>query len=43
MLTGWQLNVIMENLFSQVNENGQHFHIVHEIVEHQKDGSAIPI
>jgi len=36
-------NVIAENLFSQVDKNGVQFQILHEIVEHQKDASAIPI
>ena len=36
-------NIKAENLFAQVDENGRQFQILHEIVEHQKDNSAIPI
>ena len=36
-------NVIAENIFSQIDENGRQFQILREIVEHQKDASAITI
>jgi hypothetical protein len=34
-------NVIAENLLSQVDEQGRQFQVLSEIVEHQKDGTAI--
>jgi hypothetical protein len=37
------INAIAENLFSQIDENGVQFQILHEIVEHQRDASAISI
>jgi hypothetical protein len=37
------VNIIAENLFSQIDEHGQQFQVLNDILEHQKDGSAIPI
>ncbi len=34
-------NVIAENLYSQVDEEGRHFAILQEITDHKKDGSAL--
>ena len=36
-------NVIAENLFSQVDEEGRQQLVLQEISDHRKDGSAIPI
>jgi hypothetical protein len=37
-------NIIAENLMSQVDPYaGHHFQVLQEIIEHQKDGSAIPV
>ncbi|KAI2490439.1 Reverse transcriptase (RNA-dependent DNA polymerase) [Fragilaria crotonensis] len=34
-------NVIAENLYSQVDDEGRHFAILQEITDHKKDGSAL--
>ena len=34
-------NVIAENLYSQVDEEGRHFAILQEITDHKRDGSAL--
>jgi hypothetical protein len=34
-------NVIAENLYSQVDEEGCHFAILQEITDHKRDGSAL--
>ena len=34
-------NVIAENLYSQVDDEGCHFAILQEITDHKKDGSAL--
>lgn len=36
-----QANVVAENMMSQVDTNGHHFQTMREIVEHEKDGTAI--
>jgi hypothetical protein len=36
-------NVIAENLMSQTDPYGHHYQVLHEIIEHKKDGTAIPI
>jgi hypothetical protein len=34
-------NVVVENLYSQVDDEGCHFAILQEITDHKKDGSAL--
>ena len=36
-------NVIAENMFSQVDEHGNEFLLLKEIVDHRKDNSAVSI
>jgi hypothetical protein len=36
-------NVIAENLMSQTDPYGHHYQVLHEIIEHKKDGTAISI
>ena len=36
-------NVIAENMFSQVDEHGNEFLLLKEIVDHRKDGSAVSV
>jgi hypothetical protein len=36
-------NVIAENLYSQVDSEGRSFLVLDEIIDHEKDNSAIPI
>lgn len=34
-------NLIAENLYSQVDDEGRHFQLIDEITDHRKDGSAL--
>ena len=36
-------NVIAENMFAQVDEEGNMYMILQEIVDHKKDNSAVPM
>lgn len=36
-------NLISESMFSQVDPNGHHYQLIHEITDHKKDASAISI
>jgi hypothetical protein len=37
------VNVIAENLFAQVDEHGKQFQLLHEIMEHEKVDTTIPV
>lgn len=39
----YQANVIAENIFAQVDDEGRTHMVLEEIVDHVKDGSAVPI
>ena len=36
-------NIIMENIYTQVDDEGRMFVLMDEIIDHKKDDSAIPI
>jgi hypothetical protein len=36
-------NIIAENMYAQVDEEGRQFQVLEEIVDHMKDNSAVPI
>ena len=36
-------NIIMENIYTQVDDEGKMFVLMDEIIDHKKDDSAIPI
>ena len=36
-------NIVMENIYTQVNDEGRMFVLMEEIIDHKKDDSAIPI
>ena len=38
----YTVNVIAENMFAQVDEEGNLYLILREIVDHKKDNSAVP-
>jgi ribosomal protein L27 len=39
----YQVNIIAENMFAQVDSKGNQFLLLQEITDHKKDHSAIPI
>jgi len=39
----YQANVITENLYAQVDDEGWQFAILEEIVDHSKDNTVVPI
>jgi hypothetical protein len=39
----YQANVIAENMFAQVDSEGNQFLLLQEVTDHKKDHSAIPI
>ena len=39
----YQANVIDKNLFAQVNDEGHHFALLKEVLDHHKDNTTIPI
>jgi hypothetical protein len=39
----YQANVIAENLYAQVDDEGRQFSVLEEIVDHSKDNMAVPI
>ena len=39
----YAVNIIAENMFAQVDEEGNQFQILSEITDHMADGSTIPI
>jgi hypothetical protein len=39
----YQANIIAENMFAQVDDEGNQYLLLQEIVDHKKDNSAIPI
>jgi hypothetical protein len=39
----YQANIITENMFAQVNNEGNQFLLLQEITDHRSDHSAIPI
>ena len=36
-------NIVMENIYTQVNNEGRMFVLMDEIIDHKKDNSAVPI
>jgi hypothetical protein len=39
----YQANVIAENMCAPVDDEGQQYQILDEIIDHHKDNTAIPI
>ena len=39
----YRANVILENLMSQVDEEGRQYRLIDEIIDHRRDADAIPI
>ena len=39
----YQANLIANNMYAQVDDDGNQFQILEEIVDHHKDNSTVPI
>ena len=43
MIEKYQANIIAENMYAQVDEEGCHYLVLEEIIDHKKDNTAVPI
>ena len=43
MIEKYQANIIAENMYAQVNEEGRKYLVLEEIIDHKKDNTAVPI
>ena len=43
MIKKYQANIIAENMYAQVDEEGCQYLVLKEIVDHKKDNTAVPI